>query len=291
MRGQKNKIEAIKKLLKPRPNLTSRERVFLKNNSLPVMAYGEAEIKLARAIKMQLLGIPILECIEEEKYLYSTYNLRVMENNDKFCIFKDEKFENQVIEGVPYAVGILQEIVKNFNAVTGKIPGVKTVPVSPAELSTLIENPEKLYNERLLLVEVPNGLKREAYLKMMQLPVIKPIFELWVRFKKTGYVNPNLYLLEFEEVPVNEGPLQKLAASRHMYIKKDSDEYQLFKELKQSFDLPVSYSCILSTMGTMGGLNKYLHKTPTAGFVFLLEKLQALPGSLYRLLPIQLPAG
>ena len=151
--------------------------------------------------------------------------------NERVCIFNDEKYENEVLTGVPYTAELLQDLIIEFNQTVKRIPA-KAPELAANELDRLIADPQGLFDERCFAIEVPAGLKREAYLKMVDIPDFTPVIEAWQAFNKAGYIDQALYRLEDGKIRVDESKLRELAESRNIYVKPGSPEHQMAEELR-----------------------------------------------------------
>ncbi len=153
---------------------------------------------------------------------------------EQICIYKDEAFEKEVVNTLPVAQSALQVLVDEFNRVVMKIPTVKNSNnVAPGELSVLVSNPRQLFDERCLSIEVPQGLKRDAYLNMVDLPSLDSLMASHQAFIKIGYTDPGLYELDQGKVQVNSDAVHQLATSRNVYVEKGSPEHHKFKEIQE----------------------------------------------------------
>ncbi len=164
---------------------------------------------------------------------------------EQICIYKDETFEKEVVNTLPVAQSALQVLVDQFNQVTRKIPAKNLTDVAPGELSVLVSNPRQLFDERCLSIEVPQGLKRDAYLNMVDLPSLDSLMASHQAFIKIGYTDPGLYELEAGQVHINESEVTQLAQAQRIYIDRDSREYEIYTELNQLAVLLNKYSEIL----------------------------------------------
>jgi hypothetical protein len=140
-------------------------------------------------------------------------------------VFRDEVFESETLTGVTKTIDLMQAVVNEFNS-------LNLGNVQPNELERLIRNPQKLYDERLLLIEIPKGLSRNKYLQLMDLPtpdfVIKRRNEL---LNSPWAMEFNLFYLEDGTVKVNDKDLTALINSRNVYMDEKSDSYKFLTGL------------------------------------------------------------
>ena len=191
--------------------------------------------------------------------------------NERICIYNDEMYENEVHTGIKYAGRLLQELINSFNA-------MKFGEVQPNELEKVINNPEALFQERINLnIEVPAGLKRDAYLNMVELPDFTPVNEAWQRFRATGFLDQELYSLENGKIGVNKAEVQRLAESNNLYVAKNSPEHVLSNELQEFIRLINQFDDMTS--------NGFLDRLYSAGCpIYDILDIQEKPGSYTRMM-------
>jgi len=185
----------------------------------------------------------------------------------KELAFRDEAFENEVINQVSTASEKMNELVKAFNA-------LEMGNVQPNELETLVRKPQALYDKRLLLIEVPKGLSRVKYLQLCELPSLDMVLQLRNDLLRNPHcMSFQLFELEGETVNVIQTELTELVNTRNIYVEKDSPAFDFVSKVTTFVK---SYNEINEAVGH-SLLQVGIHN-PLAKFFSLRE----LPGNSYK---------
>lgn len=143
----------------------------------------------------------------------------------KVLVYRDQQFEAETMQGVTNALETMQSLVDEFNS-------LKLGNIQPNELEKLVRTPQRVYDERLMLIEVPKGLQRAKYLALMDLPDIAPVMKKRNELLNSPFaMSFELFYLENQTVKVNDKELTNLLNSQNIYLDEGSPAFEFITGL------------------------------------------------------------
>ncbi len=139
-------------------------------------------------------------------------------------IYENKKFEEQTYSDLNEAAEVMQSLVNAFN-------NLNLGDVQPNELGLLAINPQRLYDDRLAKIEIPQGFRRDKYLEIMDLPDLTDVLRLKSQYRRYERYGAGFFDYKGGKISVNASKAKQMAEMHTVSVDESSPAYKPVKRL------------------------------------------------------------
>ncbi|HDP55267.1 MAG TPA: hypothetical protein ENN24_06270 [Bacteroidetes bacterium] len=142
-------------------------------------------------------------------------------------IYENKQFEEQTYSELNEAANVMQTLVDAFNA-------LNLGDVQPNELGLLAINPQRLYDDRLAKIEIPQGFRRDKYLEIMELPDLTDVLRAQKLYKRYERYGARFFDFRGGKISVNTAKAKQMAEMHTVSVDESSPAFKPVKRLLEA---------------------------------------------------------